>query len=196
MPTTVRSRPAPWIALAGFFVRDSVMPRDLDGLSAVTLLRRHEFDPFVVVLVVVPADGRGDPLACLPFGGKWLSGVVRPILHCPEQRFGVRVVVGDPWLSERPEPAQLFEPAFQRGRPHGVAVVGMGNQRLLPARLFRSEASPAHQFRCNSWILNRIHIPGHDLAAPDLDHQVEVQPGPAHGGGDIRDVPTPHLVRS
>jgi len=32
------------------------MPTNLDGLSAVTLLRRHELDAAVAVLVVVPID--------------------------------------------------------------------------------------------------------------------------------------------
>ena len=174
------------------------MAADLYSLAIVTLLGRHEFDAAVAVLVVVPNDERGYPLTSLLFGCKWLAGVIRPILHRSEQRFRVRVVIRHPWQpGEGSEDAQFLQPAFQRGRTHGVAVIGMENQGLLPtfADPF-SQASPTHQIRCNGWILTLIHIPGHDLAAPDVDHQVEVKPDPAHGGGQIGNLPTPELVRS
>lgn len=37
------------------------------------------------------------------------EGVVRPAFHRSEQRFGVGVVVGDPWPGERPEHVQIFQ---------------------------------------------------------------------------------------
>ena len=73
------------MALAGSFVDDSAVTTDLDGLTAVALMGRHEFDATVAVLVVVPVDELGDPLTRLFFGGKWLAGVIRSILHRPEQ---------------------------------------------------------------------------------------------------------------
>ena len=45
------------------FVDDSAVPADHYGLTAVTLLGRHDFDAAVTVLVVIPVDGRRDPLA-------------------------------------------------------------------------------------------------------------------------------------
>jgi hypothetical protein len=51
---------------------------NLDGLTGVTLLRRHELDAAVAVLVVLPVDERGDPLTGLLFGCKWLAGVIGP----------------------------------------------------------------------------------------------------------------------
>ena len=75
------------------------MAADLNRITVVTLDGRHELDAAVAVLVVVPVDERHHPLTGLVFGGKWLAGVFRPILHRPEQRFRVRVVVGDPWTS-------------------------------------------------------------------------------------------------
>ena len=53
------------MALAGSFVDDTAVTADLHGLAIVTLLRRHEFDAAVAVLVVVPVDKLGDPLAGL-----------------------------------------------------------------------------------------------------------------------------------
>ncbi len=83
------------MALAGLFIDESTVAADLYGLTAVTLLGRHEFDAAVVVLVVVPVNELGDPLTGLVSGGKWLAGVFRLILHRPEQRFRERVVVAD-----------------------------------------------------------------------------------------------------
>lgn len=75
------------MALASLFVHDRTVPADLRSLTIVTLLGRHEFDPAVPVPMVVPVDERGDPLTGLLFGGKRLTGVIRPVLHGPEQRF-------------------------------------------------------------------------------------------------------------
>ena len=61
------------------------MPKDLHGMAAVTLLSRHELDPAVPVPIIVPVDKRSGPLTGLTFGGKRLAGVVRPVLHRPEQ---------------------------------------------------------------------------------------------------------------
>ena len=138
------------MALAVLFVDDSAVEADLHCLAIVTLLGCHEFDPAVAVPVVVPVDEHGDPLTRLVFGGKWLAGVIRPILHRPEQRFRVRVVIADAWPGERPEHAQFYQAALQRGRTFDVAVIGVQDQRLLSALADPlSHASPTDQIRCN-----------------------------------------------
>ena len=70
------------------FVDDSAMAADLNRITVVALVRCHELDPAVAVLVVVPGDERGDPLTGLLFGCKWLAGVIGPIFYCPEKGFG------------------------------------------------------------------------------------------------------------
>ena len=79
--------------------------------------------------------------------------VIRRVLNRPEQGFGVGVVLADPWPGERPEHVQLFLPIVQRGRTHGVAVVGMENQGLTaPLADPLLEASPADQIVCDGWV--------------------------------------------
>ena len=120
-----------------------------------------------------------------------------PAFHFPEQRFRVRVVVADVRPGERPENAEFLQPAFRHGRTHGVAVIGVQDHRLLPASTDSLvQASPTHQIRCNGCIFSLGDIPGHDLVAPNVDHQVDVKPDPAHVGGQIGDVPAPHMIRS
>ena len=70
--------------LAGLFIHNRTVPADLRSLTIVTLLGRHELDPAVTVPVVVPAHELSDLLTGLLFGGKWLAGVFRPIIHRSE----------------------------------------------------------------------------------------------------------------
>ena len=56
------------------------------------------------------------------------------------------------------------------------------------------EAGPLHQISCDLSRLHLGHIPGHHFAAPDVDHQIEVEPHTAHRGRQVGDVPAPHLV--
>ncbi len=92
---------------------------------------------------------------------------------------------------------QLLQPGFPRRGPHGVAVVGMQHQGLLAALADPlADVGPADLIGCNGWVFVFGEIPGDDHAAPDIDHQVEVQPHPTHGGGQVVDVPALHLART
>jgi len=93
MPAAGLSAPACWIRSAGVLIDLSTLLANGDGQSTVSLNGCHVLDPAVAVSVVVPVDELGDPLTGLPFGGKGLAGVIRPVFHCPEQGFGVGVVV-------------------------------------------------------------------------------------------------------
>ncbi len=91
--------------------------------------------------------------------------------------------------------SQLPQSALERGFTHGVAVVGLQYQWLLSALSNPlADADTADQIRCDSWILPFGDVPGHHLAAPDVDDQAEVQPHPSHGVGQVGDVPVPRLV--
>ncbi len=180
---------------AGLFVDDSPVPADLHRSAVMTLVWRHEFDAAVAVPVVVPVDERRHPLAGFFRAGKGPARVVRPVSRRPEQGFRVRVVVRHPWSGEGPQDSKLLQPALERGRSHGVAVVGMEDQRLLAALADPlADAGPADQIGCDGSVLAFGDIPSDDLAAPDVDHQIEVQPNATHGGGQVGDVPAPHLV--
>ena len=58
------------------------------------------------------------------------------------------------------------------------------------------ETGSLHQIRRDLSRLRLGHIPGHHLAAPDVDHQVEVEPHTPHRGRQEADVPAPNLVRA
>ena len=56
------------------------------------------------------------------------------------------------------------------------------------------DAGPADQISGQRGVLTILDVPGDDLAAPDVDHQIEVEPHAPHTGGQVGDVPAPELV--
>jgi len=183
-----------WFCLR-LLVDVSAMSTDLDSLTAVTLLRPQELYAAVAVSMVVPVDKRRDPLVGHALPCKWPSWVIRQVLRCAEQRYGVRFVIADARPRERPEHAQFFQPAYQRRRTHGIAVVSMQDQRLAaPLADLLSQAGSVHQIHSNGWILALGDTPGNDLAVPDADHHIEIQPYTSYRGRQVGDVPAPHLV--
>jgi len=57
------------------------------------------------------------------------------------------------------------------------------------------ETGSLRQIRRDLSRLHLGHIPGHHFAAPDVDHQVEVQPHATHTCWQVGDVPAPYLIR-
>ena len=183
------------MALAGPLIDLRALVADRRGLAAVPLLRRDEPDGAVAVLMDVPVHECRRPLAGLLLAGKGPTGVVGPVLGRAEQRLGVRVVVRDPGPGERAQHAQLLQPHLQRGGTHGAAVVGVQDQTLLAALADPLlDAGAADQIGGHLGIFPLGDVPGDDLAAPDVDHQVEVQPYATHAGGQVGDVPAPQLI--
>jgi hypothetical protein len=113
------------------FVDDTPVPANFHGQAAVALVGRHGLAAALAVPVLLPINKRGHPKAGVLRAGKGPTRVVRSVFRCPEQGFGVGVVSGHPWPGEGSEHAQLFQPAFQRGGTHGVAVVGVQHQGCL-----------------------------------------------------------------
>ena len=173
------------------------MTADLRSISVVALVRSYKLDSAVAVLVVVPVHKRRHPITCALLAAERPAGVIGPIFRRAEQRFRIAIVVGYPWLGEGSEHARFLQPALQGGRPHCVAVVGVQHQRLsAPLADPLTQAGPAHQIGCDGLILTLGDILGHQFAAPDVDHQVEIQPDPSNGFGHVCYVQAPHLIRS
>ena len=165
------------------------------SLAAVPLLRGHELDRAVAVLMHVPVHECRRPLAGLLLAGKGPAGVVGPVFGGAEHRLGVVIIVRHARAREGAQHAQLLQPHLQRGGAHGAAIVGVQDQPL-PAALADPlpDASPADQIGRDLGLLPLGDVPGDDLAAPDVDHQIEVQPHPPHAGGQVGDVPAPELI--
>ena len=148
-----------------------------------------ESDPGVTVLVVVVREER---LAERPGIGQGpeVVGEHGRVLQGLERGLAVGVVVRHPWSgvgSVDAEVEQQLGNGFRghRGAPVGVDRVGdpVDAHRLLEHRLR------------DLGVLDRLHGPRHDVAREDVEHDVELEPDPAAGATDLRDVPTPDLPR-
>jgi len=51
------------------------------------------------------------------------------------------------------------------------------------------KASPILQISYEGWIIMISDIRGRQIAAPDVNHQIKVQPNPANGGRQFGDIP-------
>ena len=65
---------------------------------------------------------------------------------------------------------------------HGIAVVGVKNQRLISTvDDLLTQAGADDEIGCNGRILKFGEIPDHQLLAPNVDHQIETQPHALNG---------------
>lgn len=184
------------MALSGLLIDQLALLADRRGHAAVALLRRDEPDGAVAVLMDIPVHECRCPLAGFLLAGKGPVGVLRPVLGGAEQGLGVGVVVRHPRAREGAQHAQLLQPSLQGGGAHGAAVVGMqGELALTTLADPLPQAGPADQIGGHRRVLAVLDVPGHDLAAPDIHHQVEVQPDAPHAGRKVGDVPAPELIR-
>ena len=129
--------------LPGLLVNKGSPQAEFDRVAAVTLVRRHELDAAVTVLMVVPIHERHHPLTGLCLAGKRPVWVVRTVFDRAEQGFRVWIVIRHPWPGEQTQHPQLFQPGLERGGAHGVAVVGVQNQRLATALVLIRSRRPA-----------------------------------------------------
>jgi hypothetical protein len=101
-----------------FVVPKAVMP----------LVGGHEADGTVAMLAVVPGDETGDPAMSGREVRERQAGVRRCVLQRSEERFRVRVVVGDVGATERRHDAQPLQRRDHGAATHRLAVVGVENE--------------------------------------------------------------------
>ena len=58
------------------------------------------------------------------------------------------------------------------------------------------DANPADQIGSERSVLAVLDVPGNDHAAPDIDHQIEVQPHAPNAGGQVGDVSAPEIIEA
>src|SRR5215212_4623407 len=146
----------------------------------------------MAMLVVVPADETGDPALRVLLAGEARCRPVRPVFAGAEQGFGERVVVADPRPAVGGDDAEPLERGLHGGALHRAAVVGVqdegaGVAALGPDRL-------AHEIGGMLGAFALVDLPGNDLAAEDVEDQVEVEEPAPEWAGHPGDVPAPDLA--
>ena len=131
--------------------------------SEVPLVGRDEANRAVAMLAVVPADKASDPLARCFDVGEGQSRIGRTVLQRPEERLGVRVVVGDVRTAERRDDSKPLQRGDHRVAAHRLAVVGMEDEAVGVD--FRFLADVSNHFGGELVALAFVDLPADDAAA-------------------------------
>src|SRR3954470_797490 len=161
-------------------------------LAGVSGVGRDEPDRAVAVFEVVPGHETGDPALRVLLAGEPRCWPVRPVLAGPEQGFGERVIVADPRPAVGGDDAEPLEGGLHGGALHRAAVVGVQDKRAGEAALGPDRL--AHEIGGQLGALALVDLPADDLAAVDVEDQVEVEEPAPDRAGHPGDVPAPDLA--
>src|SRR4051794_27630956 len=148
----------------------------------------------MLVFLIVPADETSDPALRVLLAGEPRCWPVRPVLAGAEQGFGVRGIVADPWPAVGGNDAEPLEGGLHGRALHRAAVVGVQDKRAGEAALGPDRLTHEIGGQLGSFAL--VDLPADDLAAVDVEDQVEVEEHAPDWAGHPGDVPTPDLARA
>src|SRR4051794_10826632 len=146
----------------------------------------------MLVFLIVAADETSDPALRILLAGEPRCWPVRPVLAGAEQGFGERVIIADPRPAVGGDDAEPRKGGLHGGTLHRTAVVGVQDERAGEAALGPDCA--AHEFGGQLGALALVDLPADDLAAVDVEDQVEVEEPAPDRAGHPGDVPIPHLA--
>ena len=167
------------------------MRQDVRGLAVVDHGRRHQAEPGMMVLVVVPLK-EGLAEAASIFDGAEAIRETRAVFQGAELAFRIRIVVGDMRTAVGLDDAQVSQQQGHRFGFHGRAAIGVdgelaGRDVLRVAGVLDEPLGQFGAFAVGDH-------PTDDVAAEDIQDDVEVVGGPLHRAAQLGDVPTPQLV--
>jgi len=191
-PVADLARPPGGVGGAGFGIEVGTPSEEFALLSGVPGVRCDEPDRAMAVLGVVPADETGDPALRVVLAGEPRCRPVRPVLAGAEQGFGERVVVADPRPAVGGDDAEPLERGLHGSTLHRAAVVGVqhegaGEAALGPDRL-------AHEIGGVLSAFALVDLPADDLAAEDVEDQVEIKEHAPDWTRHPGDVPAPDFA--
>ena len=164
-------------------------------VPCVTLGRTDVTNAAVAMIKVVPAHEAGRPGAGLIEIGKALGGKLGPILGGTKQRLGVGVVVTDARPGVRGFDAQPFEHRqYRRGLERGAVVAVQDWLGPHRSNTF-GQRRAAHQMRGMVGVIDVMDFPAHDLAAVQVQDQIQLEPASHHLCRQVGHVPAPDLAR-
>ena len=156
------------------------------------LLRRDETNGAVAMFHVVPVHKRAHPLARGQHSLECTGGVLGPVFQRPEERLRVRVVVAHRRAAERRHHPQSLQRGEHGSALHRTAVVRV--QHHLAGCDALAQADLTHHLAGQLAAFVFIDLPAHNLAAEDVEEQVQVKVVPRDQRGQVRDVPAEQLV--
>ncbi len=161
------------------------------GVAEVHDRRREEPEPAVMMVVVVPPkEGLTERAAV----GDRSEAVrkLRAVFERPELGFGKRIVVGHVRPAVRFGDAEIGQEQRDGLAPHRGAAVGM--QRQLAGLDAVLRAGLGNQALGERRAFGRGQHPADDVAAEDIEDDVEIEIRPLRRAEELGDVPAPDFV--
>src|SRR5690349_2424012 len=159
-----------------------------------TLRRSNVADAAVAVLLIVPVDEVPRPVPGRGQIGEPLGRELRPILRGTEQCLGESIVVTHAWTRVGWLDAEPMQHGQNRRCLQGCAVVAMQHwAHRLGMHAFGEGCSPGQVSRMFGTV-RIMHLKADDLAAVEVEDQVEVEPAPLDLRRQERSVPAPNVA--
>ena len=167
--------------------------QDGDILSGVALCRAHITDATVGMVMVIPMDEGRRPGTRLLQGCKTPLREFRPVLGGAKQGLHEGVVVRDPRTGVRRLHAKPMEHGEHRGGLQSGAIVAMQDG------LFGETVDPFRKRRTPGEMRGMVGVIGvsdrgaHDLAAVEIEDEIQIKPASRDLGRQIGHIPAPDL---
>src|SRR5574343_687025 len=173
------------------------LSQDVSVLPRVSLRRDHIADTAVAVIEVVPMHEVARPFTCVVQARQSLVRELGPVLGCAKQTLHKCVVIAHPRPGVRGLDAQPVQHGDDGGGFDGRAVVAVQHRSLISLVQGNAfgQCRAMHQMRGVLPVIFGVNLPPHDLAAVEVQDQVQVEPLAHHLGGQVGHVPAPHLPR-
>ena len=126
-----------------------------------------------------------------PFGRKlW------PILHGAKQRFGKGIVIAHPWPRVRRSNAEPVQHGQHRGGLQGGTVVAMQDRACRHCMDALGQGCASGQMRRMVGTVSVMHLKADNLAAVEVEDQIQIEPAPLDLSRQERYVPAPDFSRA
>ena len=165
--------------------------RELDVATAVHLVGSESVEAFVAVLLVVPGRELAHPGSGV-LGVAEAPGEVRLVLQCLETTLAERVVVAHPWPAARSLDAERGQHRVERVRGHRRPAIIVQGELVSADAGVLDAADDQLLGQCAGFASG--HHPADDATTEQVEDHVQVEEHPGGQGGQLGDVPGPHLV--
>ena len=172
--------------------RDAASCGERGRSTVVHRVGRHQRDPRVTMLRVVPAEKLLAMCTCI-FDRAEAGRKVWPVLQGFEVRLGVRIVIRDVWPAVSFGDVEIDEKLGDRLRAHAGPAIGVQSQRTGHDILFIDGVGDELLGQLRG--LPMSDHPADDVAAENIQNDVQVKTRPLGRPLDFGYVPTPDFIR-
>ena len=149
----------------------------------------------MAVVGVVPVHEARRPAPRVIEIGEALDGIARPVFGRPEQRFHEGIVVADPRTRVGGRNAQSLQHRQHRRSLQAGSVVAVQDGLMGGGMRAFSQRRSLEQLRGMIAGFRLVHYVANDLAAIEIQNQVEIKPSAGDARSQPGHVPAPHLAR-